>query len=144
MDPLRVIVVDDESLARRGLRLRLDSIDNVEILAECSNGLEAINKIAELEPDLIFLDIQMPKMNGFDVVSNLQQDNLPLIIFVTAFDEYAVEAFDIHAVDYLLKPIEPQRLEAAIERARSQHMSKRAPLHDRRPSAGTECLLSLA
>ena len=72
MDPLRVIVVDDESLARRGLRLRLDSIDNVEILAECSNGLEAINKIAELEPDLIFLDIQMPKMNGFDVVSNLQ------------------------------------------------------------------------
>ena len=126
MDPLRVIVVDDESLARRGLRLRLDSIDNVEILAECSNGQEAINKIAELEPDLIFLDIQMPKMNGFDVVSNLQQDNLPLIIFVTAFDEYAVEAFDIHAVDYLLKPIEPQRLEAAIERARSQHMSKRA------------------
>ncbi|MDG1204441.1 MAG: LytTR family DNA-binding domain-containing protein [Pseudomonadales bacterium] len=126
MDPLRVIIVDDESLARRGLRLRLESIEHIEILAECGNGLEAINKIAELEPDLIFLDIQMPKMNGFDVVSNLQQDNLPLIIFVTAFDAYAVEAFDIHAVDYLLKPIEPERLEAAIERARSQLMSKRA------------------
>ncbi|MBL6691742.1 MAG: response regulator transcription factor [Pseudomonadales bacterium] len=116
---LNAIIVDDESLARKGLKLRLDDIDGVEVIAECSNGKEALNKVAELEPDLIFLDIQMPGMSGFDVVSRLQQDDMPLIVFVTAYDEYAIKAFDVHAVDYLLKPMEAGRLQEAIDRARS-------------------------
>ncbi|MBO6701285.1 MAG: response regulator transcription factor [Pseudomonadales bacterium] len=114
---MSAIIVDDESLARKGLRLRLAEIDGVEVVAECSNGKEALSKVAELEPDLIFLDIQMPGMSGFDVVSKLQQDDMPLIIFVTAYDEYAIKAFDVHAVDYLLKPIEDGRLQEAVDRA---------------------------
>jgi two-component system, LytTR family, response regulator len=115
--PFRIIIVDDESLARRGLQLRLKEIEGVEVIAECANGREALAAIAEHAPDLVLLDIQMPGMSGFDVVANLQQDNMPLVIFVTAFDEYAVEAFNVHAVDYLLKPIESDRLESAISRA---------------------------
>ena len=116
---LKAIIVDDESLARKGLKLRLEEIDGVEVIAECGNGREALNKVAELEPDLIFLDIQMPGMSGFDVVSRLQQDDMPLIVFVTAYDEYAIRAFDVHAVDYLLKPIESGRLQEAVDHARS-------------------------
>jgi two-component system LytT family response regulator len=118
MEALRAIVVDDESLARKGLRIRLDNIDGIEIVAECVNGKEALNSVTELKPDLMFLDIQMPGMSGFDVVSNLQQDNMPMVIFVTAFDQYAVEAFDVHAVDYLLKPIDDERLADAVHRAK--------------------------
>jgi len=127
---MRVIIVDDESLARRGLRLRLASIADVEIVAECANGVEALRAVVEYQPDLIFLDIQMPEMSGFDVVSNLQQDNMPLIIFVTAFDQYAVEAFDIHAVDYLLKPIDEERLVESIVRARN-HLSQNGAVTDK-------------
>lgn len=116
---LSAIIVDDESLARKGLRLRLDNIEGVEVVAECSNGKEALNQVAELEPDLLFLDIQMPGMSGFDVVSRLQQDDMPLIVFVTAYDEYAIKAFDVHAVDYLLKPIDEGRLEEAVSRAKN-------------------------
>ncbi len=116
---LRTLVIDDESLARRGLKLRLEDIEGVEVIGECANGREALAAIAEHAPDLIFLDIQMPGMSGFELVGNLQQDNMPMIIFVTAFDEYAVEAFDVHAVDYLLKPIDTDRLIDAVQRARS-------------------------
>ena len=123
MGNLRVVVVDDESLARRGLRLRLETLDDVEVVDECSNGPDALRSVVKHKPDVIFLDIQMPEMSGFDVVSNLQQDNMPLVIFVTAFDQYAVEAFNIHAVDYLLKPIDFDRLEEAINRARD-HLAK--------------------
>ena len=119
MTNLQAIVVDDESLARKGLRLRLEEVGGVDIVRECSNGREAVNSVAELDPDLIFLDIQMPGMSGFDVVSKLQQDDMPLIIFVTAFDEYAIKAFDVHAVDYLLKPIEMERLKDAVDRAKA-------------------------
>ncbi len=122
MTALRIIIVDDESLARKGLRLRLEQIEDVEIVAECSDGKSALNAVTELKPDLIFLDIQMPGMSGFDVVSNLQQDNMPLVIFVTAFDQYALEAFDVHAVDYLLKPIDSDRLIASVDRAR-EHLA---------------------
>jgi len=115
---LKAIIVDDESLARKGLNLRLAETDGVEVVGECSNGREAINSVAELGPDLLFLDIQMPGMSGFDVVAKLQQDDMPLIIFTTAYDQYAIEAFDVHAVDYLLKPIEPGRLQEAVDRAR--------------------------
>ena len=114
---LKAIVVDDESLARRGLLLRLQDIPQVEVIAECANGREALQAIAEQEPDLVFLDIQMPEMDGFDVICELQPDAVPMIIFITAFDHYAVEAFRVHAVDYLLKPVDVERLQQAVERA---------------------------
>ena len=117
-DNLRAIIVDDEPLARKGLRMRLEAMSGIEVIGECSNGREALNSVAELEPDVVFLDIQMPGMSGFDVVSKLQQDDMPLIIFVTAYDEYALKAFDVQAVDYLLKPIEADRLQESVERAR--------------------------
>jgi two-component system LytT family response regulator len=124
--PLRVIVVDDEPLARKGLRIRLQNIDGVDLIAECKNGSEALSVIAEQEPDLMFLDIQMPGMSGFDVINNLQQDNMPLVVFVTAFDQYAVDAFKVHAVDYLLKPIDEGRLVDAVQRARLHLVDKSA------------------
>jgi two-component system LytT family response regulator len=116
--PLRTIVVDDESLARRGLKLRLQQLDDVEVVAECRNGREALAAIAELAPDLVFLDIQMPGLDGLDVVRQIQPDDMPLIVFVTAFDQYAVQAFELHAVDYVLKPVEEERLEQAVAHAR--------------------------
>lgn len=115
---LRTIVVDDESLARRGLRLRLQALDGVEVVAECRNGREALAEIREQTPDLVFLDIQMPGMDGLDLVRELQSDDMPLIVFVTAYDHYAVQAFDLHAVDYVLKPVDEERLEEAVSRAR--------------------------
>lgn len=118
MKNLRVLLVDDESLARRGLRIRLDKLENIEIVGECRNGREAIAAIRRLAPDLVFLDIQMPGIDGFKVVQALQSDNLPMIVFVTAFDSYALEAFNVHAMDYLLKPVETDRLHEAVERAR--------------------------
>ena len=117
---IRALVVDDEALARQGLELRLADIDGVEVVGSCQNGREALEMIADKEPDLMFLDIQMPGMTGFDVVEQLQQDNMPLIVFVTAYDEYAVNAFDIHAVDYLLKPIEVERLQQAVNKVRER------------------------
>lgn len=123
---LRAIVVDDESLARKGLKLRLDQIEGVEVVQECVNGREALDSVVQLQPDVIFLDIQMPGMSGFDVISNMQQEDMPLVIFVTAFDQYAIEAFDVHAVDYLLKPIDDERLRCAVERARSHLVHKDA------------------
>ena len=117
MNTLRAIIVDDENLARRGLSLRLQNIPQVDVLAECANGEEALKAIAELSPDLVFLDIQMPGMDGFEVIRRLQSDALPMVIFVTAFDQYAVDAFEIRALDYVLKPVEDDRLHEAIERA---------------------------
>ena len=114
---IRAILVDDEELARRGLRRRLESIQAIELVGEAANGFEAIELVHELEPDLLFLDIQMPGMSGFDVIKNLQSDQLPLIIFTTAYDQYAVDAFKVHAIDYLLKPIEEERLKDAVEQA---------------------------
>lgn len=119
-DTLSTIIVDDESLARRGLKMRLAELEGVEVLAECRSGREAIPAIRELKPDLVFLDIQMPGLDGFDVVNELQSDNMPLIVFVTAFDQYAIKAFDVHAVDYVLKPLDEARLEEAVTRARNR------------------------
>jgi two-component system, LytTR family, response regulator len=114
---LNALIVDDEALARRGLRLRLQRIADVRIVGESRNGREALSDIARTSPDVVFLDIQMPGLNGFDVVRELQADTLPMIVFVTAFDQYAVNAFEVHAVDYLLKPVEQPRLESAVRRA---------------------------
>ncbi len=128
---LRTIIVDDEPLARRGLTLRLENNPSIELIRECSNGEQALQAIAEEAPDLVFLDIQMPGMDGFDVVRELQGDDMPLVVFVTAFDKYAVEAFKIHAVDYVLKPIDDERLSDAVERALEQHAQQDLADHKR-------------
>jgi two-component system LytT family response regulator len=122
--PLRTLIVDDESLARRGLRLRLEDHPDLELVGECDNGWAALDAVAELRPDLMLLDIQMPGMDGFEVVRRLQSDSMPMIVFVTAFDQYAVEAFEINAVDYVLKPVEEERLKSAIERAVAHHLKQ--------------------
>ncbi|MFK8047143.1 MAG: LytR/AlgR family response regulator transcription factor [Halioglobus sp.] len=121
MQRLSTIIVDDENLARRGLAIRLQHLPQVDVIAQCANGAEALKAIAEQSPDLIFLDIQMPGMSGFDVIGQLQADNMPMVIFVTAYDEYAVEAFKVHAIDYVLKPIDDDRLHEAVERAVNHH-----------------------
>jgi len=129
---IRAIVVDDEALARKGLTLRLEQFPHVEIVQVCKNGKEALAAIAEQAPDLVFLDIQMPVMTGLEVVENLQQDNMPMIIFVTAYDAFAVDAFNANAVDYLLKPIEEERLAKAIAKVTEQVQRKQAALEKQR------------
>mgnify|MGYP003133861458 CR=1 FL=1 len=130
--PIRALIVDDEALARQGLAVRLEQDSRIELLRSCKNGREALEAIAELEPDLIFLDIQMPGMSGFDVVERLQQDNMPLVVFVTAYDEYAIKAFEVHAVDYLLKPIEQERLQQALDHVSVRLAGKRDQLEKQR------------
>jgi two-component system LytT family response regulator len=112
----KALIVDDEELARQIVREMLQSHPEIEIAAECANGMEAVKAVAEHKPTLIFLDVQMPKLTGFDVLELIGTD-VP-VIFVTAYDEYAMRAFDVHAVDYLLKPIGRERFDAAVERAK--------------------------
>ena len=114
--PLTALVVDDERLAREGLALRLKELGSVEILEQCENGRSALRAIGEFEPDVVFLDIQMPGVTGFELISQIQGDAMPMVVFVTAFDEFAVDAFQVYAIDYLLKPVERERLEAAVNR----------------------------
>lgn len=118
LTPLRVGIVDDEPLARSYLRELLAAHEDVEIVADCANGIEAVKACAEVKPDLLLLDIQMPKLDGFDVLE-LIGHAVP-VIFVTAYDAFAVRAFEVHAVDYLLKPFGPERLAEALNRARSR------------------------
>ncbi len=120
MSKITGIIVDDEPLALSLLRAKLNKLGSVEVLAECSNGREAVAKIMELSPDIVFLDIEMPGLNGFDVITSLQADTMPLVIFTTAYDQYAVDAFEIHAVDYILKPIDAERIAKSIERAKQR------------------------
>lgn len=112
---LKCIIIDDEPLARAMLTELLAREDNIEIIATCANGFEGLKAIQDLKPDLIFLDVQMPKINGLEMLELLE--NPPSVIFVTAFDEFAVQAFEVNAIDYLLKPIEPSRLNKAIQKA---------------------------
>lgn len=113
---IRVLIIDDEELARRSLAGLLAAESDVEMLAEAANGLEALERIEELHPDAVFLDIEMPGLNGFDVLRNLA--NPPLVIFATAYDEFALKAFEANAVDYILKPLDPQRVKQSVERLR--------------------------
>jgi two-component system LytT family response regulator len=124
---MRVLIVDDEVLARAVLRELLAAHPEVEIVGEAGNGFEAVKLADELAPDLLFLDIQMPKLSGFEVMELVGEK--VAVIFVTAYDEFALKAFDVHAVDYLLKPVEPERLRQALERAaaRVSRSSRRAP-----------------
>jgi two-component system, LytTR family, response regulator len=112
---MRALIVDDEPLARRGVAIRLAEFD-VEIVGECGDGNDAFEKILQLSPDVVFLDVQMPGMDGFEVLRNLPQESLPTIIFLTAYEQHAVRAFEFHALDYLLKPIDDERFASAIRR----------------------------
>ena len=116
-EPLRVIIVDDEALARAVVREYLMQHGDVTIVAECSNGFEAVKAVSELAPDLMFLDVQMPKLDGFEVLELLGRE--VRVIFTTAYDKYALRAFDVHAVDYLLKPFSEERFAEALEHARA-------------------------
>ena len=115
---LRTIIVDDEELARSVVRELLRAHSEVQVVAECVNGFEAVKAVAEHKPDLLFLDVQMPKLTGFDVLELIGTN--VAVIFVTAYDEFAMKAFEVHAVDYLLKPVGKERLEAALERAKAR------------------------
>jgi two-component system LytT family response regulator len=118
--PIRALIVDDEPLARTGVQQLIDPLDDVTIVGEATDGDEAVREIAAQEPDLVFLDVQMPEMSGLEVVREVGVEDMPLTIFVTAYDQYALEAFEAHALDYLLKPIEEDRFDEAMERAREQ------------------------
>jgi two-component system LytT family response regulator len=117
-DPLRVVIVDDEPLARAVVREYLGAHPGVEVVAECGNGFEAVKAVSELSPELLFLDVQMPKLNGFEVLELLGRG--VAVIFTTAFDQYALRAFEVHAVDYLLKPFSEERFAEALSRARAR------------------------
>ena len=117
MQKLRTVIVDDEPLSLDLLRALLSEFSDIEIIGECSNGKEAVEAAVRLQPELLFLDIQMPGMNGFDVIKSLQTDIMPMVVFITAFDQYAVDAFDLHAVDYVLKPLDSERIARSVDRA---------------------------
>ncbi|HEY6660430.1 MAG TPA: LytTR family DNA-binding domain-containing protein [Pyrinomonadaceae bacterium] len=117
---IRTVIVDDEPIAREGVRTQLLREPEVEIIAECGNGLEAVDTIRELSPDLLFLDVQMPGMDGFEVMQTIGVEAMPAVVFVTAYDKYALQAFEVNAVDYLLKPFDSERFQKAFQRARVQ------------------------
>jgi len=123
---IRTIIVDDEALSRRGLEIRLLGTQDFEIVSQCANAREAIAAISTHQPDLVFLDIQMPGMSGFDVLAHLPTESLPMVVFVTAYDQYAIRAFDAKAIDYLLKPVDDERFEAALNRVRERMHSMQA------------------
>ncbi|MCB0282137.1 MAG: response regulator [Calditrichaeota bacterium] len=124
---IRTIIVDDEPLARKGIRFFLQNQQDFEIIAECEDGLEAIEKIETSKPDLAFLDIQMPEIDGFDVLNNLHPESIPFVVFVTAYDQFALKAFQAHAVDYILKPIHEEQFYKALQRIRLLVKAKDEP-----------------
>jgi two-component system LytT family response regulator len=146
MEPkLRVAIVDDEELARGLLREMLGAHPEIEIAAECANGFDAVKAIAETRPDLVFLDIQMPKLDGLKMLSMIDAEVVPCVVFVTAFDEYAINAFEKNAIDYLLKPIQPERLARAIARLKrflgEGHTTRyESPLIERIPCMGSQSI----
>lgn len=123
---IRTIVVDDEELARRGIELRLAEHTDFELVAQCANGREAVEAVTREQPDLMFLDIQMPGLTGFDVLARVPQESLPIVVFVTAFDRFALDAFEANALDYLLKPINEKRFADALARVRTLWRQRQA------------------
>jgi two-component system, LytTR family, response regulator len=119
---ISVIIADDEPLARQSIRDYLSEEHDFEVVAECADGISAEKAVKQLKPDLLFLDIQMPRLDGFEVLKSIPSELLPAVIFVTAYDEYAIRAFEIHALDYLLKPFSQQRFKTAAQRARQKLM----------------------
>jgi two-component system LytT family response regulator len=129
---IRALIVDDEPLARTGVAQLLEPVEEVTVVGEAADGAEAVRQIEEKAPDLVFLDVQMPEMSGLEVVRTVGVDAMPVTIFVTAYDEYAVDAFDAHALDYLLKPIDEDRFEEALDRARARLQEAEADALSRR------------
>ena len=127
---MKVVIVDDEPLAREGVALNLRSEADIEIVAMCADGTEAVKAIRELTPDLVFLDVRMPGLSGFEVIETIGVEHMPAVIFLTAYEQHALEAFQVNAIDYLLKPLEPAKLAAALARARrdiqEQNLVRRA------------------
>ena len=123
---IRALIADDEPLARDRIRRLLLEEPDVEIIGDCANGIETREQIVQQRPDLIFLDVQMPGMDGFEVLQSIPTEKLPVVVFITAFDQHALRAFEAHALDYLLKPFKPVRFKAALERARDQIANKQA------------------
>jgi two-component system LytT family response regulator len=121
---IRALIVDDEPLARKRIRLLAQEDPLLEILGECANGAEALAAMQRARPDVLFLDVQMPEMDGFELLERLPREALPVVIFTTAFDQHAVRAFEKHALDYLVKPLRPERFKAAVARAR-EHLANR-------------------
>jgi two-component system, LytTR family, response regulator len=134
---IRTMIVEDEPLGRERIRTLLSGDAQIEIVKECANGREAVSAIAKLKPDLIFLDVQMPEMNGFEVVESIAAggNEMPAVIFVTAYDKYAVKAFEVHALDYLLKSFDPERFGEAVKRAKAEIAEDRAEKLDARLAA---------
>ena len=124
MSAIRTLIVDDEPLARDGVRLRLGR--DFEVVGECGNGADAVELIGALEPDLVFLDVQMPGVTGFEVVDEIGAAQMPVTVFVTAFDQYALRAFDVHALDYVLKPFDDERFAQTLSRVRERIAERRA------------------
>ena len=135
-DVLRAIVVDDEELARRLVISILDDIPEIEVVAECANGRQAVRAVSDHAPDLMFLDIKMPGWNGFEVIKKIQPEQLPMVIFCTAFERYALDAFEVHAVDYLVKPLDEERVDLAVKRAVARHREDQLAGGDKSPLLG--------
>jgi two-component system, LytTR family, response regulator LytT len=133
-DVIRVVVVDDEQLAREELCYQLEQLGDIEVIAQAADGVDALATVEKFTPDLVFLDVQMPGLNGFEVARRLLEDeDPPAVVFVTAFDRHAIEAFDVNALDYLLKPVEAGRLDQTLQRARkrlAQERSSSVPMND--------------
>jgi two-component system LytT family response regulator len=126
MNKIRAVIADDEPLARRGIRQMLTPHGDIEVVAEARNGRETVRALRKLKPDLVFLDVQMPALDGLAVIKEIGAERMPPVIFVTAYDEFAVRAFDAHALDYLVKPLEEVRFARALERIRERLQSARA------------------
>ena len=120
MDQIRTVIVDDEPLGRSRIAALLEEEEDIQIIAQCGDGVEALRTIEETNPELVFLDIQIPELSGFELLRSLDPARLPAVIFVTAHDEFALQAFDVHALDYLLKPFDDERFVQALDRARAQ------------------------
>lgn len=131
---IRAVIVDDEPLARQGLRIRLNSFPHIDVVAEAGSGREAVELIVNEKPDLVFLDIQMPGLSGFDVLRLIREkaDQMPAVVFVTAYDHYAIRAFEVRALDYLLKPVDEERLAVAMERIGGELRTERATEYQQR------------
>jgi len=132
---VRVVVADDEPLVRRGLRMFIGAEQGLSLVGEARNGPEAVDVIRAERPDLVFLDVQMPELDGFGVLESLEGEPLPAVVFVTAYDEYAIRAFDVHAVDYLLKPFDEERFRVALGRVRSRLGERKSTSLDERLEA---------
>jgi two-component system LytT family response regulator len=132
MEKIRTLIVDDEPLAREGLRLHLEEHPDVDVVGESGDGATAVIAVRDLQPELVFLDVQMSGLDGFGVLRAIGTDAMPIVVFVTAYDEFALQAFEAHAIDYLLKPLDPERLDTALERVRNQLHGKSRRERDER------------